>query len=72
MELTYNNERFEFNCTFAEKDIAKSNGFKWDMELKKWFTKDISIAEKLPIAGWFCASTNVPRGCPYRDARQRY
>lgn len=47
MELTYNNERFEFNCTFAEKDIAKSNGFKWDMELKKWFTKDISIAEKL-------------------------
>ena len=47
MELTYNNERFEFNCTFNEKDIAKSNGFKWDMELKKWFTKDISIAEKL-------------------------
>ena len=35
MELTYNNERFEFNCTFAEKDTAKSNGFKWDMELKK-------------------------------------
>lgn len=47
MELTYNNERFEFICVFTEKDIPKSNGFKWDIELKKWFTKDISIAEKL-------------------------
>ena len=47
MELTYNNERFEFICVFTEKDIPKSNGFRWDAELKKWFTKDVSIAEKL-------------------------
>lgn len=47
MELTYNNERFEFICGFTEKDIPKSNGFRWDSEKKKWFTKDKTIAEKL-------------------------
>ena len=36
MELTYTNERFEFICGFAEKDIPKSNGFRWDAEIKKW------------------------------------
>lgn len=33
-------------CSFAEKDIAKEMGFRWNAEKKRWSTEDIDIACK--------------------------
>jgi SNF2 family DNA or RNA helicase len=47
--VSYNNETKKFFCisSFAEKDIPKSAGFKWNPKDKQWQTGDISVAEKL-------------------------
>ena len=66
MELTYNNERFEFICGFTEKDIPKSNGFRWDAELKKWFTKDMSIGDSIAVNGCCLTVKEFSRGKSFK------
>jgi len=41
------NDTFYFKCRFEEKDIPKSNGFRWDKNLKLWYTTDAVIAMRL-------------------------
>ena len=49
MKLRYETEtsRFIFDCTFYEKDIAKSAGFRWNPTEKLWWTDDILKAARL-------------------------
>lgn len=49
MKLKYHEKFNTFYCesTWAEKDIAKSAGFKWSPNRKTWFTTDADIASGL-------------------------
>lgn len=47
MQITYADRRFVARSSFAEKDIVKSAGFRWDPALKRWWTKDPTVAGKL-------------------------
>jgi SWI/SNF-related matrix-associated actin-dependent regulator 1 of chromatin subfamily A len=47
MKITREGDRFIAISTFAEKDIPKSAGFRWDRELKAWCTGDRLVAAKL-------------------------
>lgn len=39
--------KFQFIGTFAEKDVAKSAGFRWDPAVKRWWTDDPEKAARL-------------------------
>ena len=45
--MTYVRDRFEAISTFAEKDIAKGAGFRWDPTGKRWWTTDVQRAQQL-------------------------
>ena len=47
MQVTYVRDRFEAISTFAEKDIAKGAGFRWDPTGKRWWTTDVQRAQQL-------------------------
>ena len=49
MELKYNNKynTFYMRCTYMEKDVPKSAGFKWSANRKVWYTVDPDIAAGL-------------------------
>jgi len=47
MELTYRNNRFEFGCTFHEKEVARTAGFRWDPKKKVWYTERAVVAQRL-------------------------
>lgn len=49
MKIIYNSIIKAFVCqsTFAEKDIPKSAGFKWDPQSKTWQTPELRVARKL-------------------------
>ena len=47
MNVEKSGNRWICHCTFAEKDIAKSAGFRWSPDLRKWYTTDASVAAKL-------------------------
>lgn len=47
MQLINENNRYIALSTFAEKDIPKGAGFRWDPETKKWWTDDVRKAQKL-------------------------
>lgn len=39
--------RYEFSGSYAEKDIPKSAGFRWDPAIKRWWTDDPERAARL-------------------------
>lgn len=47
MKITREGDRFIAISTFAEKAIPKQAGFRWDKEIKAWWTGDRLIASKL-------------------------
>ena len=47
MNVEKSGNRWICHCTFAEKDIAKSAGFRWSPDLRKWYTTDATVAAKL-------------------------
>jgi len=47
MKLKYNGQYFVFLCTFHEKDVPKSNGFRWNPQKREWWTNDEQKALKL-------------------------
>ena len=44
-------KKFFARCTFEQKDIVKSAGFRWDPGMKRWFTPDPAIAAVFADAG---------------------
>lgn len=36
---------WRFDCTYAERDLAKAAGFRWDADRRMWVTRDKSVAE---------------------------
>lgn len=49
MKVAYNKKanRWEFEGAFADKDVAKGAGFRWDATNKRWYTQVNGIAKKL-------------------------
>ena len=46
MQITYRNSRWEAIASFQEKDELKTAGFRWDAEIKRWYTPVPGIAMK--------------------------
>ena len=44
MKLYYQNKMFFCECSFQEKDYPKKAGFKWNKEIKKWYTESEAAA----------------------------
>ena len=44
MKLYYQDKMFFCECSFQEKDYPKKAGFKWNKEIKKWYTENKSSA----------------------------
>lgn len=49
MKVSYVNGKFIAHCTYAEKDIPKEVGFRWDTELRRWATEEYHIVQKLSL-----------------------
>lgn len=47
MRLVFNKNKYVFECTYKNKDIAKGAGFYWNPKEKCWYTKKIEIASLL-------------------------
>ena len=47
MQITYNRNRFECECTFAERHLAKENGMIWDFTEKRWYTRNVQVVTRL-------------------------
>lgn len=47
MKVIYTHGHFECQCTFAERDTPKRAGFRWDDEVKKWWTPSAHIANRM-------------------------
>lgn len=47
MTITFRRERFEAISSFVEKDELKAAGFRWDKDVRCWYTTDATIARKL-------------------------
>lgn len=47
MKLTHRNGLYYALCPYAEKDLAKKAGFRWDAASKSWTSKDYFAAVKL-------------------------
>ena len=47
MKLLRETDKYIFQCTFHEKDMAKAARFRWNPENKEWWTKDIDCALRL-------------------------
>ena len=52
MQITYTGERFELtfrsgNDFFVDLNAAKNSGFKFEVEARKWWTKDAALASRL-------------------------
>jgi SNF2 family DNA or RNA helicase len=43
--------KFFARCTFEQKDIVKAAGFRWNPQVKKWYTDDPAVAAKFANAG---------------------
>lgn len=62
MQVIYAHNRFICLCTFQNKDVPKSAGFRWEPKEKYWYTERVDIAAKLEkfcdpetkqiISGW--------------------
>lgn len=39
--------RYVARCTFAQKDLVKAAGFRWDPNYREWWTKDPEIAKRI-------------------------
>lgn len=44
MKLNFKDNRYELECTYAERLTPKENGFNWDMVNKVWFTANPALA----------------------------
>lgn len=44
MKLYYQDKMFFCECSFQEKDYPKKAGFKWNKEIKKWYTESEAAA----------------------------
>lgn len=49
MKVSYVRGKFIIHSTYAERDIPKQTGFKWDENVKRWSTEDYHIAQKLSL-----------------------
>lgn len=49
MILVYSDERsrYEAVCSYFERNIPKEERFRWDPAVKRWFTRDPSVARRL-------------------------
>lgn len=47
MELTHNGKFFILRCSFEDREVAKSAGFRWDFDNKFWLTENIAVAARL-------------------------
>lgn len=47
MKLIFKDGIYVFVCTYDERFTPKNAGFYWDVNNKRWFTKDVNIALKL-------------------------
>lgn len=47
MNLVKNNGVFEFRCSYHEREIPRTAGFRWDTVKKVWYTNSVSIAKRL-------------------------
>ncbi len=45
--LTFNGENFIFHCSYDERLHAQQSRFRWDRQIKKWYTPFHSIAARL-------------------------
>ena len=43
--------KFFARCSYAQKDIVKAAGFRWDPNQRKWWTSDPAVAMKFADAG---------------------
>jgi len=49
MRVSYARGKFLIHSTYAERDVPKQTGFKWDDKVKRWCTEDYHIAQKLSL-----------------------
>jgi SWI/SNF-related matrix-associated actin-dependent regulator 1 of chromatin subfamily A len=47
MQIIYAHDRFICLCTYQQKDIPKSTGFRWEPKEKYWYTEQADVAGKL-------------------------
>ena len=44
MQLIFDGDNYIMECSYEQKDIVKSRGFRWDAKSKRWYTNNINIA----------------------------
>ncbi len=47
MILRVNGDTFYFDSRYEEREVIKKAGFRWDKDLKRWWTKDPDVAFKM-------------------------
>lgn len=50
---------FVFRCAFPERQFAKDAGLRWDANLKRWWTPDVSVAARLRVYADGKAKTKI-------------
>lgn len=66
MKLLHANGTFVFACSFADKEVPKQAGFRWNPENKYWYTTDASVAMRLKQYADASATEAINKG--QRDA----
>ncbi len=69
MESSYNNNQFNrvyLDVSYAEKELAKSLGARWDARLKKWYILHSDDVDYFQILRW------IPRVGKYNFRAQKY
>jgi hypothetical protein len=47
MKINQIGNRYILDCEYEERKYPKEAGFKWDSEIKKWWTDDLEKCKKL-------------------------
>lgn len=68
MLLTHLQDRFVCLCSFAEKDVAKSAGFRWNPARREWWTADAVLAKQLEHLADGLARAALGRATGTQDA----
>lgn len=61
--LTRDKDIFVFHCSFAEREIPKRAGFRWDPDAKKWYSYDLAAAVRLREYSDNAAKSFLNRHC---------
>lgn len=57
--------RINLNCSYAEKDLAKSLGARWDIARKVWYIVDVE--DLTPFMRWIGGQDNGIRLEPFKS-----